>query len=126
MNEEELRRRLPNASGDFLRLNAQTGAADIRTDDAGAPAKPKRIAGHGTLGPPQVKVPTGQHFLVVVTSYRKRLLDEDNLIEKYHVDLCRYAGILPADSPGTAKIEVKQEKVGPKEPERVSIQIYAV
>lgn len=62
-------------------------------------------------------------FSVVVTSYRRRLLDEDNLVEKWHVDALRYAGILPADSPDQARIQVKQEKVRTKEEECTVITI---
>jgi hypothetical protein len=38
------------------------------------------------------------------------LLDQDNLCEKYHVDLCRYAGVIPDDSPEQVIIEVNQRK----------------
>lgn len=126
MNEEQLRATFRGASEDFFRLNSKTGPSDIQPDDSGKAPKLERTAGHGALVETQAKIPTGQHFLVRITSHRKRLLDEDNLCAKYLVDLCRYAGIIPGDSPGTAKIEVAQEKVGPKEPERVTIEIYAV
>ncbi len=62
------------------------------------------------LATPPVQETTGQRFLVRIVSYRKRLLDEDNLAEKYHIDLLRYAGILPSDTPGICKIEVSQQK----------------
>ena len=62
-------------------------------------------------------------FLVRVTSFRRRLLDEDNLCEKYVVDCCRYAGLLPADDAGAAKIEVSQIQVRRKEEERTEVLI---
>jgi len=76
------------------------------------------------MGAVQVQKAIGGSFLVRVTSYRRRLLDEDNLCEKFHVDLCRYAGIIPSDAPGQTKIEVSQKKVGSKEAEFVRIEIY--
>jgi hypothetical protein len=62
-------------------------------------------------------------FLVRVTSFRRRLLDEDNLCEKYHVDCCRYAGLIPGDDPSKARIETRQEKVRSKAEERTEIVI---
>lgn len=62
-------------------------------------------------------------YLVRVVSFRVRLLDEDNLCEKWHVDALRYAGILPDDAPGKARIETRQEKVGSKAEERTEITV---
>lgn len=62
-------------------------------------------------------------FLVRVTSFRRRLLDEDNLCEKYHVDCLRYSGLLVGDAPGQARIVTSQEKVARKEDERTEIEI---
>ena len=64
-----------------------------------------------------------ERILVRVTSIRNRLLDEDNLCEKYHVDLCRYAGALPDDTPDKVKIEVCQRKAAKGERERTEIVI---
>jgi hypothetical protein len=101
----------------------QTGLSDL---GAGEAAQLERDPGDGTVGEVPVQKGLGRRFLVRVKSYRCRLLDEDNMCEKYHVDLCRYAGALPSDAPGTAKIEVTQEKVGPKEQERVEIEIFEI
>jgi len=77
----------------------------------------------GALGAGRTKGKDTARFLVRVTSFRVRLLDEDNLCEKYHVDCCRYAGILPGDSPGQAQIQTGQQKVKSKDQERVEITI---
>ncbi len=61
-----------------------------------------------------------------VTSHRLRLLDEDNLCEKFVVDCCRYAGLIPTDSPDKAKIEVGQVKVGIKAAEKTVIEIIPI
>jgi hypothetical protein len=65
-----------------------------------------------------------QRYLVRVTSFRRRLIDEDNLCEKFAVDCCRNAGVLPDDAPGTTKIEVTQQKVSEEAQERTLIEIF--
>ena len=77
----------------------------------------------GALGASRPKGKHSARFLVRVTSFRVRLLDEDNLCEKYHVDCCRYAGLIPGDAPGQAKIETGQQKVQSKKDECVLIEI---
>jgi hypothetical protein len=79
--------------------------------------------GDGTLAAPQVQATDEASFRVGVVTVRKRLLDEDNICEKYVVDLCRYAGILPDDCPQKTKIVTTQRKCGPDEPEHVEIII---
>lgn len=71
----------------------------------------------------QVQETNRPRFLVRITSIRKRLLDEDNLNCKFHVDLCRYAGVLPGDCPGTCKIQTTQRKAAKGEAEHTEITI---
>ena len=80
-------------------------------------------AGIGALAESKVEEGDSVRFLVVVESFRIRLLDEDNLCEKYHVDCCRYAGLIPDDAPGKAKIEVYQTKVKTKDEEKTVLTI---
>lgn len=112
--DNDLARLFPNASPDLLARNS------------GKVAKLERSAGHAPLEKKKVQGQTGQRFLVRVVSYRRKLLDEDNLCEKYHVDLCRYAGCLFGDEAGTTKIETSQVKVGKGEEEKVRIEIYQI
>ncbi len=86
-------------------------------------AKLEPSSSDGTVGQIQVQEPATRKVLVIVTSFRRRLLDEDNLCEKYHVDCCRYAGLLPSDDPSRTQIQVRQEKVGSKAREFVRIEI---
>lgn len=79
--------------------------------------------GDGPLAAPQAQASDSGRYLVRVVSYRTRLLDEDNLAEKYHVDACRYAGLIPTDSPDRTTIHVSQEKVKTKAEERTEIMI---
>jgi hypothetical protein len=78
------------------------------------------------LGQNEIQEYPGQKFLVRVTAIRKRLLDEDNLCEKYHVDLCRYAGIISGDEAGKTKIETCQRKAKKGEPESTIIEIELI
>jgi hypothetical protein len=82
--------------------------------------------GHGALGPRQVKKGDSRRFLVRVTSFRRRLLDEDNLCEKFHVDCCRYAGLIPGDAACQTKIETGQVKVKDADDERTEIEISII
>jgi hypothetical protein len=79
---------------------------------------------NGALGKSEGKRTNTALFLVRVTSIRKKLLDEDNLCEKYYVDCCRYAGLIPGDEPDKTKIEVCQRKAKKGELEHVLIDIF--
>jgi hypothetical protein len=119
MTRNEILTRWPRASESFIRSNLGTPSPN---DPDQAP-KLERRAGNGPLAKSKIKGPVPTRVLVRVTSYRCRLLDEDNLCEKYACDCCRYAGLIPGDSPAEAKIEVCQEKVGSKSEERTLIEI---
>lgn len=77
-----------------------------------------------TLGAAENEKGNTGRVLIRITSFRLRLIDEDNLCEKYIVDCCRYSGLLPDDNPEQTKIEVCQEKVRTKEEERTLVQIF--
>ena len=98
--------------------------AVLQSYNTGKTPKLESYLSNAALGAPQVQKGTSPNFLVRVTSYRKRLLDEDNLCEKYHVDLCRYAGIIPGDQASETKIEVRQKKVGKTETEKILIEVF--
>ena len=114
VNPDELRRLFPNASVDLLARNArQTPVVESNSRDA-------------TLGASEVQGRSSQSILVRVTSHRKKLLDEDNLCEKYHVDLCRYAGIISGDEAEKTKIEVRQFKIKKGGTEKTTIEIFQI
>lgn len=83
----------------------------------------ERAARPRPLAAGEAQKPDSGKFLVRVTSRRRRLLDEDNLAEKFHVDCCRYAGLIPSDAPECARIEVRQEKVGKTEREETRVEV---
>ena|SRR5881394_4502384 len=118
--------RIGNESTDVRPAREARGRANILTDNTGQVAELERTLGNAALDEVPVQGRATGRFLVRVTSIRKRLLDQDNLCEKYHVDCCRYAGLLPKDSPGTAQIEVCQEKADKGAREEVRIEIYRI
>jgi len=117
MTHNELTRRFPKASAAFIAANLSAGAAEQA-------AKLECHTGNEPLGAKEVQGSTGQRFLVRITAHRKRLIDEDNLCEKYLVDLLRYARVIPDDAPGVCKIEVSQKKVGKGQPEKTIIEVF--
>lgn len=119
MNESEIRTRFPNASQAFVRANlSPCDAGEITELESGACVPP--------LGAKEVQGFTGQRFLVRVTSIRRRLLDTDNSCEKFHVDLLRYAGVIPDDTPDKIEIEVRQIKAGKGREEETVIEVFEI
>lgn len=114
MTRNEILRRLPNASESTIRKNLSLG-------DSGPVAVVECNPGDAPLAAAEVQKAATGRFLVRVTAYRKRLLDEDNLCEKYHVDCLRYCGVLPGDEPQKVKIEVHQVK---SKVEKTVIEVY--
>jgi hypothetical protein len=127
VTEHEIKLRFPNATPAFIRLNAtNAGQADIHPDNSGKAAVLERNPGDGAMGEVQVQKRVGSKVLVRVTSIRKRLLDYDNLCEKYHVDLCRNSGVISGDGPATTLIEVCQQKAEPGAEEETRIEVFEV
>lgn len=91
--------------------------------DTGPPSELERCAEHAPLVADGVQAKPPGVLLVRVTSVRKRLIDEDNLCEKYHIDCLRYAGLIPDDSPDKVRIQTTQRKALKEEEERVIIEI---
>lgn len=75
------------------------------------------------VGSAPIQEANHERIVVRVCSVRKRLLDEDNLCEKYLVDSLRYCGLIPNDCPGKVKIEVSQRRCLDGETEQVLISI---
>jgi len=95
----------------------------LNADNEGKGSKLECLAKHESVGKGEAKAHHSGFLDVVVTSFRRRLLDEDNLAVKWHVDALRYAGILYQDSPDRVSIKANQIKVKSKEEERTEITI---
>lgn len=77
------------------------------------------VAGEG-----KEKSPSCARFRVVVTSFRCRLTDLDNLCPKWLIDALRYRGRIPDDSPDHIVLEVRQQKVAHKSEEGTLVEIW--
>ena len=107
-------------------FNEQT-QAQIRAQLSAGDPRPAAVVEsnprHAPLAAEAVQRPARAPILVRVESVRRRLLDQDNLCEKYHVDLCRYAGVIPGDAPEQVNIEVRQRKAAKGEEEHTIIEV---
>lgn len=123
MTENALKRLLPNASKSFLKRNASNCA-----DNQAPNPKPQRPIRDDALGAPQRKASNNGRIAVRFTSFRRRLLDPDNLYggTKYFTDSLRYAGLIPGDTEVQIQLEVSQEKVATKEEEHTLIEIEPI
>lgn len=119
MNRNQLLKLFPNAT-------ASTIAANTDPDNTGKTSTLERNPSNAPLGSEKVQGRSDGRFLVRITSIRNRLADEDGLCEKYVLDCCRYAGLIPDDSPGICKVETLQRKAAKGEEEHTEIVIYAV
>ncbi len=86
-----------------------------QNNSKGRNPKPKRAVRNDSLAKANRKEKNTGRIHIRLTARRKRLVDPDNLIFKYHIDCLRYAGAIPDDSERNVTIETKQEKVGENE-----------
>lgn len=99
---------------DYANYNARRGISV---------AIPESVVCNDPLATARLKAKDTGKFIVHVVSRRRRLIDVDNLVAKYHVDALRYAGILPSDAPDQTDIKISQIKVPTKNDEFTSITI---
>jgi hypothetical protein len=84
------------------------------SDQIGAKRKDsnlERNLGNAPLEEIEVQEADTGKYIVRVTSYRCRAVDSDGLCEKYHVDMVKYLGFIPDDSPEITEIITTQKKV---------------
>lgn len=117
MNRERLKQLFPRISEAVLALSAE---------DSGQTPKLECAPRSPALATPQAQGGHPDRFLVRITSVRSRLLDCDNLCEKYHVDCLRYAGILATDSPDQVEIETRQRKKAKGEEEHTLVEVFSL
>jgi hypothetical protein len=72
---------------------------------------PEQAVRHDSLGPKQRKKADPKRYKVCIVSYRKRLIDPDNLCPKYFIDALRYCGVIQDDTAKHIAVEISQEKV---------------
>lgn len=125
MSPHTIKRLFPNASASLLAANAHdyAPAHEHPAHDPSPCPKPQQAVRHEPLGPEARKESHPGRVSVRVTSYRRRLLDPDNLCPKYFVDACRYAGFIRDDTAAEIEFTVGQVKVKAKGDEKTTIEI---
>lgn len=122
MNPHLIRRLFKNPSASLLAANAHDyGNSDPdRPTQSPVPQPPVR---NRPVGEKEGEGGDPTRVSVRIASYRRRLIDPDNLVPKYFVDACRYAGLIKDDTAEEIEFSVRQEKVATKEEERTEITI---
>ena len=98
--------------------------ASLQAENTGKIAKLESNIGNEPLATKEVQRSTSTRFRVCVRTRRKRLLDEDNICEKFAIDALRYCGAIPDDNPERTRIEVTQTKCGKGESEEILIEVF--
>ena len=86
--------------------------------------KPKRPVRNEPLAKSNGEKENTGRIHIRLTARRKRLIDPDNLIFKYHIDCLRYAGAIPDDREGDVTIETHQEKTRGQEETLIELFRY--
>lgn len=105
--QDELRKRFPHASASFLKRNTLPAAGNLSSDP-----KSQQIVCDDPLAKTPGETKNSGRVSVRIVSYRKRLLDPDNLIggAKYFTDTLRYCGLIPDDREQDITLQVEQKK----------------
>lgn len=116
----EILRRFPHATNSFIKANAE----DCPDSPSPSP-KPERPLRDDPVGETPREESDTTRTLVRITSFRRRLLDPDNLMggSKYFTDGLRYAGLISGDAEAQIRLEVSQQKVKSKADECTRIEI---
>lgn len=85
--------------------------------------KPQRPVRQTSVEPHERETLYAGRVSVCITSYRRRLLDPDNLCAKWFLDACRYSQLIRDDRPEDITYTVTQTKVASTEEERTEIVI---
>jgi hypothetical protein len=105
-------RRFPHASKSFLEANSALSGP-----------KPQRPLRHEQMAKAKGKKAVPRCRVLKITSYRRRLLDTDNLCPKYFIDALRYAGVIDDDTPKHLALQTQQEKVTHRCEEKTLIEL---
>jgi hypothetical protein len=84
----------------------------------------ERSARPKSVRPKDLTIPHSGRVFVRIKVFRQRLTDTGNDCWKYHLDACRYLGLLADDNDATIHLaEEPHERVKTKEEERVEITL---
>lgn len=128
MNRETFNAMLRRASKSVQELNRKLAIEipyphDYQTGSELQDPQPEPSVQHKLLGESQGTAQGAARIVVRITSFRRRLLDPDNLCPKALVDSLRYAGILSNDRPQDIELAVAQQKVAHRREERTEIEL---
>ena len=93
------------------------------TNNTGATSKLEQDTRHGTLAEKPTETHSTGRVHIRFESVRKRLLDPDNICEKWTLDCLRYIGVIRGDEPDKITLETTQRKAEKGEEERTEITI---
>lgn len=122
LSQEDLKRLFPNASGDFIKSNADSVAAGSRPSNKEPTKRSTLVSLQGRDD--KVSPSHRRRFKIIFTVRSRRPGDWDSYNIKELQDLLRYSGILADDSWDLLQGEVRSEKVHTKEEEGTLIEIY--
>ena len=97
--------------------------ANHNTNNTGETAKLEQDTRHGTLAEKPIETRSTGRVHIRFVSVRKRLLDPDNICEKWTLDCLRYIGVIRGDEPDKITLETSQRKAAKGEAERTEITI---
>jgi hypothetical protein len=118
---ELVKRKLPVGPA-FARLNNPRPANPVQD------SKPKSPVLDAAPRPDARKEGGATRVKVRIISYRRRLLDIDNLAggAKFIIDALRYDGLIRDDSPDAIELSVSQVKVGSRDTEDTAVIIERI
>lgn len=111
MEANDIKRLFPHASASLIAANT------------GKDAVVERPPSNAALGASKGKEADSGRVHIRFVSVRKRLLDPDNISEKWTLDALRFAGIIRGDEPEKITLETTQRKAAKGEEEHTQIEI---
>lgn len=111
---------VPDGAGGWSKPKATGAARETQS------AEPERVVFNAPVGEIQREALYTGRCLVRVESFRRRLIDPDNLVPKYFVDSLRYLGALRDDRAEDIEIRVSQTKVSREEDEETVITLTEI
>src|SRR6185369_9254714 len=81
-----------------IKTNHDSQPHENNAHDPASDSQPQRPFCHEPLGESKREEENAGRIVVRVVSYRRRLIDPDNLTPKYFIDALRYRCLIPGDS----------------------------
>jgi len=108
-----------NPSEAFKRLNPEF----YETRSAASRAQLEPAVRHESMATEKREAINPGRIQIRIVSYRRRLLDPDNLCPKYFIDCLRYSNLITDDREQDIELQTRQVKVKAKSDERTEIEL---